>query len=557
MKKLIKFDSNIAEKILDGAINTAKIVGTTLGPVGSNVIISDNGFTRFTKDGISVLRAVSFEDQYENVAAELIREASDKTNSESGDGTTGTALLAAAIYQNGLKHTAIGANKIHVRNGILKAANFLADYLKTISTPISTRDEIRKIANISSNHSDEIADVLADIFDKIGQNGTIKVETGNTTTIESKIVDGMQFNSGYISPYFVTNEKMEADLDNPFIMIVDKKISNIQEIVKAMAAISKLGRPVLLICDNLEGDALSTVVLNKIRGSIQICAVKCPSYGQNRKNMLQDIAILTGGQVVSEETGIPIDKAMPETGIIGTAKRVIVTRETTTIIGGNGSSEKIAERIEQLKTEIAASKDEYDLKKMRERLAKLDGGVGIISVGAKTESELLEKKDLVDDAFCACKAAIKDGVVAGGGIALLQCKDALMKYVRSDTFSTDKIFSTDELIGARALIDALDIPFKTILMNAGESAELILAKMQEKIQINTTAINTPCYDVLEKEFFDSALEHGLIDPTGVIISEILNSASVAGLLLTTTASIISIPDEKDIAVQNQQLAMQM
>lgn len=537
MSKLINYDSEVSEKILSGVKKTAKIVGETLGPLGNNVILSDNGYTKITKDGITVLKSVEFEDQYENVAAQLLREASDKTNTQAGDGTTGTCILAESIYKNGLKHCIAGGNKIQIRNGISHGADYIVKFINSLSKKISTKEEIRQVAKISSNHSDEIADVLADVFSKIGQNGTIKVESGNGTAIESRIVEGMNFDQGYLSPYFVSNDAMECDLDNPFIFIVDKKITNIQEMLVPLQALSQIGKPILVIAENVEGDAISTMVLNKLRG-LQICAVKSPSYGQNRKNMLKDIAVLTGGKVISEETGIALKDALPDSGILGTAKRVVVTKDSTTIIGGLGNEEALKMHIEQLKNQIYNCSDEYDLKKMKERLAKLDGGVGIISVGAKTESELREKKDLVDDAFCACKAAIANGVVAGGGVALLLAKDDFASFIDAHPDA----FSGDEIIGAKVLCDALDAPIRKILENAGESADIIISKLIDESKNGNDNIG---FDVLNKKYGDM-IDLGIVDPANVIISEVQNGSSIASLLLTTSAAIVEKKEEKRV-----------
>ena len=534
-KKLIKYDVDVSEKILSGVKKTSKIVGETLGPLGNNVILSNNGYTKITKDGITVLRNVSFEDPHENVAAILLREASDKTNSQSGDGTTGTCILAESIYANGLKHTIAGANKTKLRNGIVNAAKKVEQIIRNMAKPIHTKDEIRQVAKISSNHSDEIADVLADTFDKIGENGVIKVEAGNTSSIESKIVEGMQFDNGYISPYFVTNDKMEANLDSPFIFIIDSKISNIQDILTPMQTVSQMGKPILIIAEDVEGDALSTMVLNRMRG-LTICAVRAPSYGQNRKNLLQDIAILTGGKVISEDTGIVPNDAVPESGIVGTAKRVIVTRDTTTIIGGAGKTEEIQSRINQLKAQIENCTDEYDLKKFRDRLAKLDGGIGIVSVGGRTESEMKEKKDLVDDAFNACKCAIKEGIVAGGGAALLIASKRLKQYILNELPDT---VDEDELTGWEIVCESLEAPIRKILENADEKADVVISKL---LDMNVDYSINIGYDVLEKKY-GIMIDMGVVDPAAVVISEIQNSSSIASLLLTTSAAIVDDPED--------------
>lgn len=526
----IDFDSSVSEKILKGVTKTAKIVGTTLGPVGSNVVISKNKMSRFTKDGITVLNSLEFSDHYENVGAELLKMASGKTNHQSGDGTTGTAILAADIYKNGVRFTIDGGNKIKIRDGISKAAEKVVGYIKENSKALSDKSEIRNVAKISSNHSDEIADSLSEVFSKIGQNGTIKVETGNSLNIESRIVEGMQFDRGYLSPYFATNDKLEVELDSPYIFIIDKKVSNLHELYGPIQAIIKTGKPMLIIANDVDGEALNTLVVNRLRG-VQICAVKSPSYGPNQKNMLQDIACLTGGKVISEETGIRLETAMPDSGILGVAKNVVVTKDSTTIISGCGSKEDIDKRIDSIKAQIYNTTDEYDLKKLQERLAKLDGGVGIISVGAKTEAELHEKKDLVDDAFCACKAAISEGIVPGGGVTLLRAS----KYLES--IIPTEFTSPEDEIGAKILAKALLSPIKLILNNAGENADMIISKLlEEKFEYG--------FDVLTKQYGDM-FKLEIIDPTKVIVSEVRNAASVAGLLLTTNAAIIDIPEKTD------------
>lgn len=531
----ISYDNDFREKILHGVTKLAKVVGSTMGPMGSNVVIyNEEEGVHCTKDGVTACRAVKSADNYEAIGIMLVREAAEKTNSTVGDGTSGTCVLAASIFANGLKHLAFGANGIKMRNGIAWAADKAAEFIKSKSIGINTKEEIRQIAKISSNHSDEIADVLADVFSKIGENGTIKVETGNTTSIESKIVEGMQFQNGYISPYFVTNEKMEADLDSPFIFIVGKKLSNFTDILRPLQELSRAGKPILIIADEVEGDALSSIVMNKLRG-LPICAVRSPSYGNNRKNMLNDIAVLTGGQVISEETGIVLENALPDSGVLGSAKRVIVTKDSTTIIGGKGDPEALKQRIEQLKTQIYNCNDDYELRKMQERLAKLDGGVGIISVGAKTEAELNEKKDLVDDAFCACKAAIAGGIVVGGGKALLDVKEYLEAVIGQ--------LQGDEYIGARIFTDSLDTPIRKILENAGESPDLILSQLSKQDN------HTNGYDASTKRICN-LFDAGIIDPTNVVVAEIENASSIASLLLTTKAAIVD-HEGKDLKLPDQ------
>ena len=534
MGKLIAYDAALREKILSSVKKTAAITKTTMGPRGLNVILDNGRGSRVTKDGITVIRSLEYKDPFENSALNIIREASEKTNIV-GDGTTGTCVLAEAIFSEGLKNLNFGVNGIHLRNGIQKAAKFVVDSVKETSKEIKTHDEIRQVAKISSNHSDEIADVLANMFDKIGENGTIKVENGNSRVIESKVVEGMSFDSGYLSPYFITNESNTYDMENVWVFIIGKKISSISEILDPLQELSKKpGTPILIIADGVEGDALTTLVLNSLKGSLKACAVNAPSYGNNKKNMLDDIAIVTGGQVASEDTGIAPNDAMPDSGILGRAKRVIVTKDSTTIIGGFGAKEKINERIVQLKNQLAAkTADAWDTKKMQERLAKLDGGIGIISVGANTKSEANEKRDLVDDAFCACKAAIAGGVVPGGGIALLRSGKKLREYIEQNKDQ----FVGDELIGAKILCDSLTSPIKTIVENAGESADLIISKLLEDKDPEYG------YDVLDKKY-GNMIALGVVDPTDVVVAEIENAASVASLLLTSAAACVVEPEEK-------------
>lgn len=537
MAKVIKYDTDVSEKLLSGVEKTTAIVSKTMGPVASNVIISEYGSPRITKDGITVIRAVEFKDKFENAAAQLIREASDKTNTQAGDGTTGTAVLLESIFRNGLKHTNVGGNKIQIRNGIAKAANKAIELIKQSAKPISTKEEIHNVAKISSNHSDEIADVLADVFDKIGIRGVIKVEEGNTTETVSNIVDGCQYDEGYISPFFCTNDKMEADLDNPFTVFINKKLSNVQEMLPMLQAVSQTGKPLFIMCEDMEGEALNTIVMNKLRG-FPVCVVKSPSYGDNKKAILQDLAILTHSTVVDESTGIRVEDALPGTPIVGTAKRIIVTKDNTTIIGGSASKEELAERIKSLDVQIENCKEDYDREKLEERRAKLEGGVAVISVGGKTKSELKEKKDLVDDAFNAVKAALKNGIVAGGGVALLKLQKTLDKWL---TLIENGEFIGDEEIGARIFIDSLSAPIKTILKNAGESADVIISNITDSSRCAPSADYG--YDVLNKKYCD-LVENGIIDPASVIISEIDNASSIAGILLTTSAAVIDVPEEK-------------
>ena len=541
MSKILKYDSDVREAILSGVQKLEKAVASTLGPRGRTVLIDEGYGVHVTKDGVTVANSIDLKDPYENMGVKVIQEVASKTNSMVGDGTTTSTVLAAAIYKNGIKQVAMGANPVLIKNGIDKAANYVIDIIKKNSKPISTKEEIKQVATVSANGDEEIGETIAEVMSKIGNDGTIKVEDGNTTTMTSKIVEGMQFDKGYISPYFITNDKMEADLDSPFIMLVDKKISNLQDILRTLQAISQSGKPLLIIAEDVEGDALSTLVMNKLRG-FPVCAVKSPSFGENRKAILNDIAILTNGKVISEETGVTYDDAVPNTGVLGFAKRVVVTKDTTTIIDGAGSQEQIGNRVNELRTQIQNTQDEYDAGKLKERLAKLAGGVGIIQVGAQTEAELKEKKDRVDDAFNATKAAVKEGVVAGGGAALLYAKQQL------DNWGPRKLFhdiTQDEGIGISILCDSLEAPIRKICANAGIDGSLIVAKLLES---DTEASKNTGYNVLTKEYVDM-IATGIIDPCLVTVSAIKNAASIASLLLTTDCMIANEPEPKKDTTQ--------
>ena len=531
MSKVIKYDTEVTEKLLSGVRKTTEIVSKTMGPVASNVIIDEYGTPRVTKDGITVIKAVELDDEFENIAAKMIREASDKTNSQSGDGTTGTAVLLEQIFTNGIKQTSRGGNKIQIRNGIKKAADAAIEVVKSSAKTISTREDIKNVAKIASNYSDEIADVLSEVFDKIGTKGVIKVESGNTTETYSKIVDGCQYDVGYISPFFCTNDKMEADLDNPFTLFCEKKLSNIQEMIPMLEAVSKTGKPLFIMCEDMEGEALQTLIMNKLRG-FPVCVVKSPSFGDNRKNILQDLGILTHSMPVSDETGVKLESALPGTPVLGMAKRIIVTKDTTTIIGGSATTDEINTRVKQLDMLIASTTEDYEREKLEERRAKLEGGVAVVYVGGKTESELKEKRDLVDDAFNAVKAALKNGIVAGGGVALLD----VYRQLKSADGTTVNNLEGDEIVGASIFVDALTAPIKRILRNAGENADLIVEKILEQKEHDIG------YDVLAKKQLNM-IESKIVDPASVIISEIDNASSIAGLLLTTAGAIANVKND--------------
>lgn len=532
-KKEITFDEDLSRRLLAGVEDTAKLVGETMGPAAGNVILADRGGVHVTKDGITVIQTVWFDDMVKNAAAELLRQASAKTNDESGDGTTGTCILAASLFKNGLRYAGMGRNRTAIRRGMQLACSRAVEILRKNGKAVDSEEQLRSVALIASNHDSEIADAIVQVMNKVGENGTVKVEPGNTSRIETKIVDGMQVNGGYASPYFATNDKMEAELENPWIVLINKDISNINDLVPVLQKLTEGGpaaqRPIVIVADTLDGDALSTLVLNKMRG-LQICGVKSPSYGENRKAVLQDIAILTGGLVAGEDSGVRIDQLVPNIphGGIGTARKVIVTKDSMTIIGGAGKKADIDRRIETIKSQLETASnpdrkyEEYEVNKLRERLAKLDGGVAIISVGAKTEAEMREKKDLVDDALCACRSARAGGIVPGGGRALYDV------YTELERSKIDGL-TDDERVGVEVFKQALTAPLRKIVENAGESPELVISGFAG---LNNAGI---VWDASAAKFVDS-FEAGIIDPTNVVKSEVENAVSVAGLLLTCNAA---------------------
>ena len=538
MQKQVNYGEEVNKKFLSGISKLSKVVGSTLGARGRNVALNERGRVHCTKDGITVADQFSLKDPIENMGASLVREASAKTNAECGDGSTGSIILTEAIYKNGLKHVSLGANPVQVKNGIDKAAAKAIEYIESVSKAISTKEEIKQVAKVSSNGDDEIAEVIADMFSKIGKNGTIRVEDGSSMKMESKIVEGMVLEDrGYASAYFANNEALECYLENPFIFISDKRLNNINDLMPLLQSVAKIGKPLLIIGEEIDGDVLSTLVLNRLRGGLPICAIKAPSYGDNRKNILNDIAILTGGQLVSDDTGIQIQQVTADSGFLGQAKSITVTKTTTTIMGGMGDKAKLDEHIKQIQTEIDTVKDDYTLRKLRERLGKLTTGIGVIQCGASTEAELKEKKDRVDDAFNSAKNSIKSGVVAGGGVALLNA----MKHINQTFIKGNEEYDNlqgDEVIGVKVLCDSLTSTITKILENAGEKADLIVSKIFESDNKNYG------YNVVTKKYVDM-IEDGILDPTSVIIAEVKNASSIAGLMLTTDASIVDIPDEDD------------
>ena len=545
MAKVLKYSQEAKQAILSGVEKLEKAVSITLGPGGKNVMIDEYGSIHSTRDGVTVARSISLKDKVENLGSNAIKEVAEKSNSRCGDGTTTSTVLAASIFKNGLRYVSLGSNATSVKNGINKAAAKVVESLKAASKPISTKEEIKRVATVSANHDESIGETIADVMDKIGKDGTIKVEDGNTMELHSKIVEGMVIDQSYISPYMVTNaETSEAELENPYILIANKKLANIQELLPCLQSVTGTGASLLIIADELQDDILSTLIVNKLRG-FNCVAVKSPSYGDNRKLILEDIAILCGGRVVSDETGTRLENATVESGIIGRASRVVVNKENTVIIGGAGSKESVEERAVALRNQIEATDKEYEKNSLRERLAKLTSGIGIISVGATTEAERKEKRDRVDDAFSAAKAAVKSGIVAGGGIALMKAKEELDEWIKTAGLSED------ESTGASILANSLEMPFRKIIENAGFNADVVKNNINSTIVKNNTgdadgnhgAIG---FNVITKSYVDM-VEDGIIDPTDVVISEVQNASSIGGLLLTTDCLIVEEETPKNNA----------
>ena len=529
--KQMKYEGDARQAILNGVSKLAKAVATTLGPSGRNVIIDKKfGSPQITKDGVSVAKEIELPDPFENMGAQMVREVASKTNDVAGDGTTTATILGEAIYREGLKNVTAGANPQAVKRGIDKAAAAAVTAIAALAKPVSTNEEVAQVATISANGDTEIGAIIADAMDKVGKDGTITVEDGKTTEMTSDVVEGMQFDKGYLSPYFVTAaESMECVLDNPYILIYEKKISNLNDMLPLLQGVAKSGRPLLIIAEDVEGEALATLVVNKLRGTLQICAVKAPGFGDRRKEMLKDIAILTGGQVISEDLGIKLESVTVDQ--LGTAKRVSVDKESTTIVEGAGKTTEIQGRVAEIKHQIDTTSSDYDREKLQERLAKLAGGVAVIKVGAQTEAAMKEKKDRVDDALHATRAAVEEGIVPGGGVALIRCQKAV-----EDCAAT---LCGDEKIGAEILGRAMEAPLRQLVQNAGLEAALIVEKVKG-------ADGNNGYNVATGEFVD-LVNAGVLDPAKVTRSALQNAASIAGLLLTTECMITEIPEPKTAA----------
>src|SRR3984885_3546710 len=525
MPKILKFDEAARRGLEAGVNKLADVVKVTLGPKGRNVVIEKKfGAPTITNDGVSIAREVELDDVFENMGAQLVKEVATKTNDVAGDGTTTATVLAQALIKEGLRNVAAGANPLGLRKGIDKAVTAAVDSIKEQSKEIDSKTEIAQIAAISAADG-AIGDVLADAIDKVGKDGTVTVEESNTFGIELEFTEGMQFDKGFLSPYFVTDaERQEAILDEPLILFANQKISAVHDLVPILEKVMQTGKPLLIIAEDVEGEALATLVVNKIRGTFTSVAVKAPGFGERRKATLQDIAVLTGGQVISEEIGLKLDTTTVD--LLGTARRVIVTKDDTTVVDGGGSEDEVKGRIAQIRREIDDTDSDWDREKLQERLAKLAGGVAVVKVGAATEVELKEKKHRIEDALSATRAAVEEGIVAGGGLALLRSRAAVDKLVRT--------LEGDEATGARIVAKALSEPLKWIAINAGLEGAVTVQQVES--DTGSTGLNAAT------GAFEDLVKAGVIDPAKVTRSALQNAASVAGLLLTTEALVADKPE---------------
>ncbi|TWI10341.1 chaperonin GroEL [Aerolutibacter ruishenii] len=529
--KEIRFGEDARAKMVRGVNVLANAVKATLGPKGRNVVLEKSfGAPTITKDGVSVAKEIELADKFENMGAQMVKEVASKTSDNAGDGTTTATVLAQAFIREGMKAVAAGMNPMDLKRGIDQAVVAAVGELKKISKPSSTSKEIAQVGTISANSDANIGDLIAQAMDKVGKEGVITVEDGSGLENELDVVEGMQFDRGYLSPYFINNQQsMQAELDDPFILLHDKKISNVRDLLPVLEGVAKAGKPLLIIAEEVEGEALATLVVNTIRGIVKVCAVKAPGFGDRRKAMLEDMAILTGGTVISEEVGLSLDKATIKD--LGRAKKVQVSKENTTIIDGAGDTAGIESRIKQIKAQIEETSSDYDREKLQERVAKLAGGVAVIKVGASTEIEMKEKKARVEDALHATRAAVEEGIVPGGGVALLRAKAAIVGL---------KGANEDQNHGIAIALRAMEAPLREIVTNAGEEPSVVLNRVIE----GTGAFG---YNAANGEYVDM-LEAGILDPTKVTRTALQNAASIAGLMITTEAMVAELPKKDEPAM---------
>ncbi|MCP3727743.1 chaperonin GroEL [Paraburkholderia sp. CNPSo 3272] len=528
--KDVRFHDSARERIVKGVNVLADAVKVTLGPKGRNVLIERSfGAPTITKDGVSVAKEIELKDRFENMGAQVVKQVASKTADVAGDGTTTATVLAQAIVQEGMKHVAAGMNPMDLKRGIDKAVAAVIDELRTLSKPISTGREIAQVASISANSDEAIGKIIADAMERVGKEGVITVEDGKSLENELDVVEGMQFDRGYVSPYFINDpDKQAAYLDDALILLHDKKISNIRDLLPVLEATSKAGKPLLIVAEDIDGEALATLVVNAMRGILKVAAVKAPGFGDRRKAMLEDIAILTGATVISEETGKQLQKATLED--LGSAKRVEVRKDDTIIIDGAGEEKRIQERVHSIRRQIEDTTSDYDREKLQERVAKLAGGVAVIKVGAATEVEMKEKKDRVDDALHATRAAVEEGIVAGGGVALLRARSAVAAL---------KGINGDQDAGIRIVLRALEAPLRVIAANAGDEPSVVIARVLEGD--GNFGYNAATGD------YNDLVEEGVVDPTKVTRTALQNAASIAGLILTTDATIAEAPKDEQRA----------
>ena len=524
--KQLMFESEARQLILKGVEKLSRAVKATLGPRGRNVILDKKfGSPTITKDGVTVAKEIELENPFENMGAQMVREVASKTSDIAGDGTTTATVLAESIYREGLKNVTAGANPMDLKRGIDKATEVIVDELKKMSKKVKDRSEISQVATISANGDTTIGDIIADAMDKVGKDGTITVEEAKAIDTTLDVVEGMQFDKGYLSPYFATNaEAMEAVLDDPYILLFEKKISNLQDLLPLLQSIAKSSRPLLIIAEDVEGEALATLVVNKLRGTLQVCAVKSPGFGDRRKAMMEDIAVLTGGRFISEDLGIKLEGV--QLSDLGRCKRVTIDKENTTLVEGAGKASDIQGRIAQIRRQIEETTSDYDREKLQERLAKLAGGVAVINVGAATETEMKEKKARVEDALHATRAAVEEGIVPGGGVALIRCQSAL------DSMKV----AGDAAIGADIVRRACEAPIRQLVTNGGLDGAIVVQDIKK-------GKGNFGYDVAKAEYVDM-VKAGIIDPTKVTRIALQNAASIASLLLTTECMVTEIPEKE-------------
>jgi len=523
------YRENARQRMLEGVEKLAKAVKVTLGPKGRNVVLDKKwGAPTITKDGVTVAKEIELDDRFENMGAQMVREVASKTSDVAGDGTTTATVLAESIYREGLRNVTAGANPMGLKRGIEKAVEVVIEELKKLSKPVKDKKEISQVGTIAANGDDVVGDLIAEAMEKVGKDGVITVEEAKAIETSLEVVEGMQFDRGYLSPYFVTNpEKMEAVLEEPYILIHEKKISALRELLPLLEKIAQTGKPLLILAEDVEGEALATLVVNKLRGTLKVAGVKAPGYGDRRKQMLEDLAILTAGKLLSEDLGIKLENITMED--LGRAKRVVIDKENTTIIEGAGHSQDIEGRVKQIRTQVEETTSDYDREKLQERLAKLVGGVAVIKVGAATEMEMKEKKARVEDALNATRAAVEEGVIPGGGVAFVRCISAVAGLK----------LDGDEAIGATIVRRALEEPIRQLAYNAGAEGSIVVQKVKDGSGSFGYNVTTDTYEDL--------MASGVVDPTKVARSALQNAASIAALMLTTEALISELPEKKDKA----------